>query len=181
MNFRWPELKGWRNWIHPRKLRWQVALPKSGLQNLPPPRKGGRILTLNLIGRAVVSQVISLLFGSSKFLKVGNWWECGNQEFSTPKDYSYLPSLWPFWGLLSDPKRKMVENVTSFPKKGMKVWSRMFHHVVITWNAFCVLFFWATLPLKPATIALKIGHLAFQVPGNSLCPFWDGYVTLSNG
>ena len=27
----------------------------------------------------------------------------------------------------------------------------------------CVLFFWATLPLKPATIALKISHLAFQV------------------
>jgi len=26
-----------------------------------------------------------------------------------------------------------------------------------------VLFFLATLPLKPATIALKIGHLAFQV------------------
>ena len=25
-----------------------------------------------------------------------------------------------------------------------------------------VLFVWATLPLKPATIALKIGHLAFQ-------------------
>ena len=24
-------------------------------------------------------------------------------------------------------------------------------------------FCWATLPLKPATIALKIGHLAFQV------------------
>ena len=27
-----------------------------------------------------------------------------------------------------------------------------------------VLFFLATLPLKSATIALKIGHLAFQVP-----------------
>ena len=25
-----------------------------------------------------------------------------------------------------------------------------------------VLFVWATLPLKPATIALKIGHLAYQ-------------------
>ena len=31
-----------------------------------------------------------------------------------------------------------------------------------------VLFFWATLPLKPATIALKIGHLAFQVTWISL-------------
>ena len=29
-----------------------------------------------------------------------------------------------------------------------------------------VLFFEATLPLKPATIALKIGHLAFQVHEN---------------
>ena len=33
-----------------------------------------------------------------------------------------------------------------------------------TWNAFCVLVFSATLPLKPATIiALNIGYLAFQV------------------
>ena len=32
----------------------------------------------------------------------------------------------------------------------------------ITWNAKCPIFE-ATLPLKPATIALKLGHLAFQV------------------
>ena len=30
-------------------------------------------------------------------------------------------------------------------------------------------FFKATLPLKPATIALEIGHLAFQVPRFSDC------------
>jgi len=32
------------------------------------------------------------------------------------------------------------------------------NHHLPSWNAFCVLFFKATLPLKPATIALKIGH-----------------------
>ena len=32
-----------------------------------------------------------------------------------------------------------------------------------TWNAKCPIFLGNFLPLKPATIALKIGHLAFQV------------------
>jgi len=33
-----------------------------------------------------------------------------------------------------------------------------------TWNAKCPVF-WATLPLKPASIAYKIGHLALQIGG----------------
>ena len=35
-------------------------------------------------------------------------------------------------------------------------------HYVRSWNAKCPIFLKATLPLKPATIPLKIGHLAFQ-------------------
>ena len=32
-----------------------------------------------------------------------------------------------------------------------------------SWNAKCPIFLGNEKPLKPATIALKIGHLAFQV------------------
>ena len=35
-------------------------------------------------------------------------------------------------------------------------------YIMPTWNAKCPIFLGNKLPLKPATIALKIGHLAFQ-------------------
>ena len=85
-------------------------------------------------------------------------------EFLPPKD-SCGEQVGPFflkkWGPTRGGKLRKPGSRGSW-KKG--------EFTSTTWNAKCPIFCLATLPLKPATIAFKLGHLAFQVWRFFECP-----------
>ena len=78
-------------------------------------------------------------------------------EFLPPKEFVWWTGgavfLWK-WGPTRGGKLRKPGSRGSW-KKG--------EFTSTTWNAKCPIFCLATLPLKPATIAFKLGHLAFQV------------------
>jgi len=58
---------------------------------------------------------------------------------------------------LSSPNKVEHQNIFELPLATTQIM-----YIMPTWNPKCPIFLGNKLPLKPATIALKIGHLAFQ-------------------